>query len=140
LSVRVKIDDESLNALMDALRNDSRFTEEAIADELLALAFETQAEAKRSIQAHMSGGRRYGRHVASAPGMPPNTDTGRLVASIGVDDVTDEPFGVSVGTNVKYGAYLEFGTGRMKRRPWLARAFAISVGHAMQRIRQRLEK
>ncbi len=57
----------------------------------------------------------------SAPGDPPNTDTGRLVQSIQVE-FDDSGLTASVGTNLKYGAYLEFGTTKMKARPWLAPA------------------
>ena len=59
-------------------------------------------------------------HVASAPGEPPAIDTGHLWGSIefepGEEGTTQF---VDIGTNVEYGLYLEEGTGRMARRPWL---------------------
>ena len=54
----------------------------------------------------------------SAPGDPPHKQTGRLLGSI--------TFEISnlvarVGTNVKYGRWLELGTKYIKARPWLRR-------------------
>jgi len=59
----------------------------------------------------------------SSAGDPPNTDTGRLVQSIKFDFKDGGLIG-RVGTNLKYGAYLEFGTESMLARPWLAPAVA----------------
>jgi HK97 gp10 family phage protein len=59
--------------------------------------------------------------LASRPGDPPNTDTGRLVQSIKFDFQNGGLIG-RVGTNLRYGAYLEFGTSDMAARPWLAPA------------------
>lgn len=59
-------------------------------------------------------------HV-SPPGTPPNTDTGRLVQSIKFER---DKNAYLVGTNLKYGAWLEFGTRDMAPRPWLSVAFA----------------
>lgn len=61
----------------------------------------------------------YGRrvpHRASAPGDPPATDTGRLIASIAWRRKNADTR--IVGTNVEYAFYLEFGTDRMKPRPF----------------------
>jgi len=76
-------------------------------------------------------GMRYATHQASAPGEPPAVDTGRLRASI-THNVTGRPgrnlpdpggSKTSVkgyaGTNLESGPHLEFGTSRMKARPWL---------------------
>ena len=60
--------------------------------------------------------------VASPPGKPPNTDTGRLAQSIKLDFQKGGLIG-RVGTNLKYGKYLEFGTKRVEPRPWLS--FAV---------------
>jgi len=57
----------------------------------------------------------------SKPGDPPNSDTGRLVQSIKFDFKKDGLVG-RVGSNLKYAAWLEFGTERMDPRPWLAPA------------------
>jgi len=62
--------------------------------------------------------------LASKPGDPPNTDTGRLVQSIKFEFSNDYAIG-SVGTNLKYGKHLEYGTRTMAARPWLSRAIRI---------------
>lgn len=67
--------------------------------------------------------RRRGRgqfHRASAPGHPPASDMGRLRASITrlVERELLAWVG-QVGTDVKYGAHLEFGTSRMAARPFM---------------------
>ena len=53
---------------------------------------------------------------ASLPGEPPRRRTGRLARSI-THEVT--PTTARVGTNVKYGKYLETGTSKMAARPYL---------------------
>ncbi len=57
----------------------------------------------------------------SAPGSPPNTDTGRAVQSIKFD-FKDQGMVGRVGTNLKYLAGLEFGTKFVEARPWLSTA------------------
>lgn len=63
------------------------------------------------------GGKQY-QHTASRPGDAPNTDTGRLVSSIQVQPLSPNQT-MFVGTSLKYGKHLEFGTGSMEARPWL---------------------
>ena len=57
-------------------------------------------------------------HRASAPGSPPAVDTGRYRSSwrfvLGRDS---QGHYVDIGTDVKYGPYLEYGTSRMAARP-----------------------
>jgi phage gpG-like protein len=53
----------------------------------------------------------------SSPGDPPNADTGRLIQSIKVER---DGLAYLVGTNLRYGAHLEFGTKDMAPRPWLS--------------------
>lgn len=61
----------------------------------------------------------------SRPGEPPHKQTGRLLASIAweVAGLTGR-----VGTNVKYGRFLELGTRHMAARPWLRRALREKEG------------
>lgn len=74
-------------------------------------------------QVRYSNGRR--RNVlASKPGDPPNTDTGRLVQSVKFDFQKGGLVG-RVGSNLKYSAWLEFGTKDMRARPWLSTAVRI---------------
>jgi len=68
---------------------------------------------------------RDGRTVnVSKPGDPPNTDTGRLAQSIKFDFQKNGLVG-RVGTNLKYGKWLEFGTEKIAARPWLSLSLVL---------------
>src|SRR5690625_5503325 len=56
-------------------------------------------------------------HIASAPGQPPNTDTGRLVSSLNV--TRSGSTSAEVLANVEYAAWLELGTRNMAARPFM---------------------
>jgi HK97 gp10 family phage protein len=79
-------------------------------------ALRIQTTARRRIQRGPKTGEWYGRHQASSPGESPAADTGRLSSSIQVDDRGLE---ASVYTNLEYAEGLEFGTSRIKPRPFL---------------------
>lgn len=64
--------------------------------------------------------RAYGSNP-SAPGEPPHKQTGRLRASVAFEVVG---LVARVGTNVRYGRWLELGTRLVAARPWLRRALA----------------
>jgi HK97 gp10 family phage protein len=115
----------------DKIINKLKRTEKALMDavkmEVKEAAILIHENAVKSIQAHMSSGNIYIRgttaHVASKEGFPPNSDTGRLVASIKWVFKQDGSRMIGlVGTNLDYGAALEFGTSHMRERPWLAPA------------------
>lgn len=114
---------EKLFAKIETLvREGDRASAIAVANATLAI----HAAAVRSIQDNDNGtpAIRYDpkRHVkVSLPGSPPNTDTGRLVQSIKFE-TSDKGLVGRVGTNLKYGVALEFGTKKMEPRPWLAPA------------------
>ena len=81
-----------------------------------------------------------GYHRPSAPGFPPNIDTGVLKSSIShrvkvrgmsvngfVGSDTDKvKANAGAGTDVEYGYYLEVGTKNMEKRPWLRPALRAS--------------
>jgi HK97 gp10 family phage protein len=69
----------------------------------------------RTVKRTRASGKTYD-HTASKEGDAPNTDTGALVRSIGVEVVADD---VYVGSTVKYAPDLEFGTRHTEPRPWL---------------------
>jgi phage gpG-like protein len=116
-------------------------------------ALRIHATAVKSIQAQASRGARTTRYnpkrevVVSRPGDPPNSDTGRLAQSIKFE-IDQKKLRAWVGTNVRYGAFLEFGslsTG-LEPRPWLApasreheewikAAFRNAVKNAVARLR-----
>lgn len=65
----------------------------------------------------------------SSPGQPPRKQTGHLRRSVAWEIV----FGglslvARVGTNIRYGRWLELGTSKMLPRPWLVRAFREMQG------------
>jgi HK97 gp10 family phage protein len=73
---------------------------------------------------------------ASRPGSPPHKQTGRLRASIAWELVGDDR--ARVGTNVKYGRYLELGTSRMSPRPWLVRSAKETTSEVTRIITARM--
>lgn len=106
---------------------------------------------------------RYAIHRASASGQPPAVDTGRLRASV-THNVTSKPGSElpdpggsktkvkgHVGTNVEYGAYLEFGVSSMhpfgnvnavssiEPRPWLYVTVSRNANEVAGIIRESLE-
>lgn len=93
-------------------------------------ALAIQRHAKVSIQAHESSGITYHHgkvsHVASKPGYPPNSDIGTLARSIEID-WNREQLTALIGTNLKYGLWLELGTVHIEPRPWLFPAFDAHV-------------
>lgn len=123
--MKVAVQMHGLNGLkksMGALHSEMKDELDAA---LIQAGFRIQREAVKSIQAHRSKGATYGNHTASRAGFPPNSDTGLLAKSIYVEndkDTTDRAR-VFVGTNLKYGQWLEHGTTEMAARPWLHPAF-----------------
>lgn len=70
-------------------------------------------------------------HRASSPGSAPATDTGRLVASITHQKVSD---GVLVGSKVVYSKWLEYGTREMGERPFLRPALKKARQELVKRV------
>ena len=73
-----------------------------------------RAEAHRSISAGSVSGKK---HKPSAPGQPPNRDTGVLQAHLRAELVS--PLEAQVSSEAPYASALEFGTSRMEARPFL---------------------
>jgi len=71
-----------------------------------------RSEVHRSISAGSVSGKG---HVASAPGEPPNRDTGALQA--GLETVHRGPVEAEVQSNAPHAKPLEFGTSTMAARP-----------------------
>lgn len=80
-----------------------------------------KAKAARSITAGAVSGKN---HVPSAPGEPPNEDTGTLRRNITVTQVG--PLHVRIASNAPYSAFLEYGTSRMAARPFMGPAARAS--------------
>ena len=69
----------------------------------------------------------------SAPGEPPHRQTGQLRDSV-FARATRDGLGAEIGTDLDYGAYLEFGTQAMPARPWLLPAFEAAKPRITARI------
>lgn len=81
-------------------------------------------------------------HNPSKEGFPPAVDTGTLRRSITYSVDEEEKVG-RVGTvlqNPPYGVYLEFGTSRMRPRPWLKPALEKSVEKIKKIFKETLGK
>jgi hypothetical protein len=75
---------------------------------------------------YSTGGRQTG-HIASAPGEPPASDTGMLLASINHKIMVENTVFARVGSDRKYAIYLELGTRFMAPRPFLRPALDIGM-------------
>jgi HK97 gp10 family phage protein len=90
-----------------------------------------RAEASRLITTGAVSGKH---HVPSAPGQPPNEDTGNLRSHI---EVTQPgPLVVEVSSNAQYAAALEFGTSRTAARPYMRPAAKTSRDEVVSLVRQ----
>jgi len=98
----------------------------ALSNGVFITASDIRKDAIKSIQApsfgsyvkrSRQGGGTYD-HVAAKAGSAPNTDSGKLVASISVEMDRDKAEAL-VGSNLDYAGWLEFGTKKMDARPWL---------------------
>lgn len=65
--------------------------------------------------AEPKSGKRYGDHIASAPGESPAVDSSNLTTSIEV--LMESTLEAKIGTPVEHALYLEEGTDRMAPRP-----------------------
>jgi HK97 gp10 family phage protein len=112
-SVNLKINKDQLLRLLD---DANKITEEA-ADKMAK-------EMKNSILSGAKSGRQYyingARHTASAPGQPPANVTGALVKSIKVNKERNKSI-IKIEKN--YAIFLEFGTSKMRPRPFIIPAF-----------------
>jgi HK97 gp10 family phage protein len=112
-TVSLKINKDQLLKLLDEANN---ITEKA-ADKMAT-------EMKKSILSGAKSGNQYfkngARHTASAPGQSPANQSGALVKSIKVSKEKNKSI-ISISKN--YAVFLEFGTSRMRARPFIIPAF-----------------
>lgn len=130
--------------LLRKLQSLSTGANQEIASALNETAFKINEKMVNSVQESGSSGREYTRgnkkHVASAPGSPPNTDTGQLVRSMYVDRATANHLVARIGADAPYAKYLEFGTSRMDARPFLEPAFNEFKDEVNEKIRDLINK
>lgn len=135
-SVGVTINDKQLQR---KFANLPKLSQDKLWDEIRKATIETHSNAVKAIQ-KVSVGERQTRYrprrnvVVSRPGDAPNTDTGRLISSVAFDLSRARMIG-RVGTNVKYGLFLELGTFDIKARPWLRPAFRKALAAYRKRIK-----
>lgn len=142
LAIRTKV--TGMSDLRRRLRGLPKRLREPITEGIEQSALKLEVAAERLIQ---HGGRsgtirkvtKGGkRHQASAPGEPPKSDTGRLVGSIR-HQIARDGLSAVVGTNLKYGRHLEFGTKRMKARPWLMPTWKKNLSGIKRLIAKRVD-
>ena len=132
MSVQVSGDEDLRRRLLSLGRD----MDKALANGVFLTANDIRKDSIKSIQEQSfgsyvqrsrQGGGTY-THIAAKPGSAPNTDTGKLVASIAVemDWSKREAF---VGSNLPYAAWLEDGTTKMDARPWLEPALRKNRGN-----------
>ena len=130
---------KGVDSLLKKLARVPKNVDKSVFDALAAGTLKIHGDAIKSIQAQQSKSRKEVRYDptrivdVSAPGHPPNSDTGRLVKSIGFD-LDSQKLAGRVGTNLKYGAWLEFGTQTMAPRPWLSPAFRRNLEEIKDQI------
>ena len=112
-TVNLRINKDEFLKLIDEANN---ITEKA-ADKMAT-------EMKNSILSGAKSGKQYyingARHTASAPGQPPANVSGDLVRSIKVSKERNKST-ISISKN--YAVFLEFGTSKMRARPFILPAF-----------------
>ena len=108
------------------------------ANEIRAYAIQSIQEVSsgRQVQRSRQGGGTY-THTAAAEGQAPNTDTGKLVASIAAERVGEARY--HIGSGLDYANWLEFGTKKMGARPWLQPAFRARQNNLIVNISEVVE-
>ena len=94
-----------------------------------------RAEAHRSIS---RGSRSGKKHKPSAPGEPPNRDTGVLQAHLRAELVS--PLEAQVASEAPYAAALEFGTSKMEARPYMRPARDKQAGEIQRLFETEIDK
>ncbi len=112
--MKVTVDQDGMNEFFRSLEAGAR-----VATGAAASVYERAIV--RSFGRSGAGGGKKGMvtNIPSAPGSPPNIQTGHLMRSIGY--AVKAPMRAAVGTNVAYGRHLEFGAPRanVAARPFL---------------------
>lgn len=100
-----------------------------------------EGEARRSIQTRSDSGRtvkvRGGVHTISKEGDAPNTDTGTLQRSLQTEIKGSD---VYVGTANDYAPHLEYGTKKMKPRPFLLPALRAKSSDILELLKGAVKK
>ena len=141
----IKLNMDGINETISEFQRLSGESEESMSRIINDALDDTQEIAIRGIKSGPASGQQYtsgGKTVRrSAPGQYPMTDKSRLQSSIKVKRTAPAPkMAGSVGTNVQYGKYLEFGTSRMEKRPWLRRSFRKAIRNIDKELKAEIEE
>jgi HK97 gp10 family phage protein len=163
----VKLEVVGLTEVVRALETYGQRVSQQIADAIELTALDVEADAKKSINRGTKSGRTYtydstssdkyttvkdgdalvavfkntgrnGKHTASAPGEAPAADSGHLSRNITAEKERELLW--NVGTDVKYGRFLEFGTMKIAERPWLRPAIEKNRALFRKRIVVAIER
>jgi len=141
-TIGIKLD--GMAQLLGQLKALGADADDVVINAITDIVTDTHAYAVQGMAAG-GGGRVYEKykprrtHQASAPGSYPATDTGRLASSVRMILPTASAIVGEVGTAVKYGAWLEFGTSRMAARPWLLPSFERAKIGVEKEMKLRIE-
>lgn len=138
--VTVKV--SGVKGTINCLTRINEAVQREIKDTVAYSAIEIHNIAKESMSESKSG-RIYKRgnviHRASAPGEAPATDQNSLKPSIRFA-FSEDGLTAEVGTDVKYGPILEFGTSKIAPRPWLTPSFEQIRPRFIQEIQEIVKK
>lgn len=104
-------------AAFDSLINEATKVTEGAADVMAENMKKSILTGAKSGQQYFSNGRR---HQSSSPGQAPANNTGALVRSI---KVKKNGRNATITISKDYAIYLEFGTSKMRARPFIIPAF-----------------
>ena len=137
---RVEIKLEGLDDLFADFKRLGEISDDLLVEAINDVADDTQQFAVDGIKRGPASGKPRGDgSSASAPGQYPMSDTGRLMGNIKTILATPANIRAKVGTNIIYGAYLEFGTSKMAARPWLERSFRQAAEGVAKELKAKLE-
>lgn len=141
----MEVNVKGLSGLLAQLKRIESTSEQDVADVINDTLITTQNYAVTSIQSGPATGKTYRKykpnrtHRASSAGEAPMSDTGRLASNISYEMATASALVGRVGTNIKYGPMLEFGTSNMAPRPWLNSAFEMATITVEDDLKRRFE-
>lgn len=126
----------------DQINKIGRSTDEGIRKAFFTVGTLLRKEARRSIIQGPKTGRLYRikgrRHRASAPGEPPANFTGTLQKSVGFK--THGKRELEFGARAPYAAFLELGTSKMQKRPYLIRSINNLSKNITVTLEDKIEK
>lgn len=122
MSITIKIDTKS-KAVLVKIDEGVKFVKNGIRQALHKIGVENRRHARKLIRSKEKTGRLYlihGKvHRASAPGESPANLTGQLAKSIGFK--ANGAYSMEFFAKADYAGYLEDGTSKMARRPFMER-------------------